>query len=80
MLLSLCSLFFFDYISLTWCISKLTVGGDVEITTLNIGLTIVNVLLVVGNLIVLGFSLKLYTELMKDKNMSNRMKKGSDNV
>lgn len=48
-----------------------------EIITLNIGLTVVNVLLVVGNLIVLGFSLKLYTELMKDKNMSNRMRKGS---
>lgn len=42
---------------------------------LNIGLTIVNVLLVLVNLLVLGFSLKLYTELMKDKNMNNRMKK-----
>lgn len=46
-----------------------------DTTLLNAGLTIVNVLLVVGNLIVLGFSLKLYTELMKDKNMNNRMKK-----
>lgn len=35
----------------------------------------VGVLITIGNLIILGFSLKLYTELMKDKNMNNRMKK-----
>ena len=37
----------------------------------------VGVLITIGNLIVLGFPLKLYTELMKDKNMNNRMKKES---
>lgn len=38
------------------------------------------VLITAVNLVILGFSLKLYTELMKDKNMSNRMKKEPPNA
>jgi hypothetical protein len=38
-------------------------------------ITVANVMILLANLAVFGLSLKLYTELMKDKNMNSRMGK-----
>ncbi len=39
-----------------------------------VGLLAVNVLILLANLGVLALTIKLYTEILKDKNMSARMK------